>query len=122
MGIVLRKEKGMPLTSEDMDGNFQELLDRIIALEETPTMGEGIAQVIEDHGEVQLIGSYGSHLGAFKLIPGNAPLEIYKEILPENAKEGQLAILAEGEDITLAFYAGKAWRFLKNGGEIPCKE
>ncbi|MEB3702095.1 Putative chitin-binding domain of Chi A1-like proteins [Candidatus Bealeia paramacronuclearis] len=121
MGLILRKNKGMPLTSDEVDGNFQELLERIVALEETPLKGEGLSQVVEDQGEIRFIGSYGNNFGAFKLPNSTFFLKVYKGTLPGVAKTGQLAIYQDEKNFILVFYEGTAWRQVYNGEVILCK-
>ena len=67
MAIVYRKEKGSPLSLEEMDGNFRDLEDRLKAVEESPAAAEGIKE-IKVEGEIMSIqGSHGTDFGSFKL-------------------------------------------------------
>ncbi|GAO98220.1 hypothetical protein Cva_00868 [Caedimonas varicaedens] len=67
MPIIYRHQKNAPLTSDEIDGNFEELLKRVEALEETPNPSEGIGK-IEQKGDILYIsGNQGTFFGQFKL-------------------------------------------------------
>lgn len=114
MVLVLRREKSGPLTSDELDGNFESLEERIRSLEESPTQGEGIAQIIEDGSKVWVLGSYGNDLGSFSR---NNYLKIVKEDLPEKGSEGELRIFQSKSDFFLIFYCEGKWRKF-NGDEV----
>ena len=114
MVLVLRREKSGPLTSDELDGNFESLDERIHSLEESLTQGEGIAQIIEDGPHVRVLGSYGSDLGSFSR---NNYLKIVKEDLPEKGSEGELCIFHSKSDVFLVFYCEGKWRKF-NGDEV----
>lgn len=63
MGIVYRHQKNEPLTIEEMDGNFLELEKRIINLESTPPLAEGIAEIMQEGDHLTIKGTFGSVLG-----------------------------------------------------------
>ncbi len=65
--IIYRHEKGAPLTSEEVDGNFHELAARLKALEDHPGMGEGIGKVRVQGHHMTLIGTFGTDFGTFSL-------------------------------------------------------
>ena len=112
MTLFLRREKGAPLTSEELDGNFETLDERIVSLEESPLQGEGLAEVIEEGDQVRLVGSYGTDFGGFSL---KKTLNIYNKSLPEYAEPGELSIFVQEGTFTLLFYAYKAWRKASDG-------
>lgn len=67
MPVVYRHQKGAPLTSDEIDGNFEELLKRIETLEITPTPAEGIKEIEQNGDTLNITGSYGTSFGHFKL-------------------------------------------------------
>jgi hypothetical protein len=71
MPIIYRIEKGAPLTSQEIDGNFKDLDTRLKTLEQHPEEGEGLGK-IEVHGDqMTLTGTFGSHFGTFSLPKAN---------------------------------------------------
>ncbi|MBL0941584.1 MAG: hypothetical protein IBJ00_02480 [Alphaproteobacteria bacterium] len=67
MTIIYRADKGAPLTSNELDGNFKDLAERILALETTPLQAESIAK-IEVQGDLMTVtGSKGTVFGHFPL-------------------------------------------------------
>ena len=67
MTIIYRHEKGAPLTSEEIDGNFRELEGRLISLEEAPTDGEGIEKIHLEGEYIKFTGTFGKDFGTFTL-------------------------------------------------------
>ena len=67
MAIILRKEKGAPLTSDELDGNFQNINERLCFLEMNPSQAEGIKQMKQINDIVEVVGTFGDVLGRFKL-------------------------------------------------------
>jgi hypothetical protein len=63
MGIIYRNKKQEPLTIEEMDGNFANLDERIIALETTPPLAEGIAKITQEGDQLTFLGTFGNPLG-----------------------------------------------------------
>ena len=45
MPILYRHQKGSPLTTEEVDGNFYELISRLESLEQKTTQNESIIKV-----------------------------------------------------------------------------
>jgi hypothetical protein len=67
MPIIYRYQKKAPLTSDEIDGNFEELVRRIEHLENSPNPAEAVGKV-EKKGDIcEVIGTYGTLLGQFKL-------------------------------------------------------
>ena len=114
MVLVLRCEKGGPLTSEELDGNFEWLEEKIQAVEEIPAQGEGIDQVVQEGSQIRLIGSYGKDFGAFSMYQN---LPVCKGTLPENGEDGEMIIFQKDNVFILLFYAGEFWR-VANSGEV----
>jgi hypothetical protein len=67
MGIVFRQEKGSPLSIEEMDGNFKDLHERVIFLENHPLQAEGIGKIEQEQDLLKITGTFGSNLGTFIL-------------------------------------------------------
>jgi hypothetical protein len=71
MGIVYRRQKGEPLTIEEMDGNFANLDSRIKSLETNPSLSggvaEGVASVTQEGDRLTIHGSFGTVLGQVTL-------------------------------------------------------
>ena len=65
--LIYRHEKGSPLTSEEVDGNFHELATRLKTIEDHPGMGEGIGQVRVQGNQMYLAGTFGTDFGSFAL-------------------------------------------------------
>ena len=65
--MIYRHEKGAPLTTQEIDGNFHELAARLKILEDHPGMGEGIGQVRVQGDHMILIGTFGTDFGTFAL-------------------------------------------------------
>lgn len=112
MVLVLRREKGGPLTSDELDGNFEWLEEKIQALEDIPTQGEGIDQVVQEGSRIRLIGSYGKDFGAFSM---HQNLPVCKGTLPEKGEDGEMIIFEKDNAFTLLFYAGESWRMASTG-------
>lgn len=107
MALVLRREKSGPLTSEELDGNFEWLEEKIRSLEEIPAQGEGIAQVVQEGSFIRLIGSYGKDYGSFSL---RQNFRICQGKIPEKGEAGEMIIFEKEGVFTLLFYAGASWR------------
>jgi len=74
--MILRRQKAVPLTADELDDNFQELFDGIASLKKQldgkPLLPEGI-KAIEQSGDVlHFVGTYGSDFGSIAL-PKIAP-------------------------------------------------
>ena len=67
MAIVLRKEKGSPLTIEEMDGNFEHLNEKLCNLESSFFQAEGIKSFQQTNDIVEVMGTFGTILGRLKL-------------------------------------------------------
>lgn len=67
MTIIYRHEKGAPLSSEEIDGNFKELEGRLKVIEETPTDGEGIGKIHLEGEHIKFTGTFGKDFGTFAL-------------------------------------------------------
>jgi hypothetical protein len=67
MPIVLRKQKGSPLTAAEVDGNFEALLMRIEQLEKLRPFQENLAEIKTEGDELILKGTLGSELGRVQL-------------------------------------------------------
>ena len=67
MPIFYRHQKGSPLTSEEVDGNFYEIVSRLEALEQRTTQSESIAKVEQKGDQLQVIGTFGSIFGQITL-------------------------------------------------------
>ena len=73
MALIFRDQKGAPLTSDEVDGNFRELLTRIELLEKTPALAESIGKIEQKGDRVEVIGTNGTSFGAYKI-----PLLMYR--------------------------------------------
>ena len=67
MAIIYRTEKGSPLSAVEIDGNFKELSNRLIRLEENPEAGEGIGRITVEGDQMTLKGTFGTDFGTFEL-------------------------------------------------------
>lgn len=67
MTIIYRHEKGAPLTSEEIDGNFKELDGRLKTLEENKEEGEGLAKIQIEGDQISFRGTFGKDFGTFTL-------------------------------------------------------
>ncbi|MGI4851220.1 MAG: hypothetical protein ACRYGR_04700 [Janthinobacterium lividum] len=67
MPILYRHQKGSPLTTEEVDGNFYEIVSRLESLEQKTTQNESIIKVEQKGDQLDIIGSFGSILGEVKL-------------------------------------------------------
>lgn len=67
MTIIYRHEKGAPLTSEEIDGNFRELETRLNILEGSKEEGEGIGKIHVEGDHIKFTGTFGKDLGSFPL-------------------------------------------------------
>ncbi len=67
MPIIYRHEKGIPLTAEEVDGNFSELDQRVQQLETKPIMAEGIRSIIQEGDQIVITGTFGTTWGPFIL-------------------------------------------------------
>lgn len=65
--LIYRHDKGAPLTSEEIDGNFYELASRLRTLEDHPAMGEGIGQVRLQGHHLTFTGTFGTDFGTFSV-------------------------------------------------------
>jgi hypothetical protein len=65
--ITYRTEKGAPLTADEIDGNFRELVARIKVLEAHLESGEGLGQILVQGDQMTLIGTFGKEFGTFTL-------------------------------------------------------
>ena len=66
MGIIYREEKGEPLTSADVDGNFRELEQRLRELEKLPAT-RGVHRVIQQKDTLVFEDAAGLELGKAKI-------------------------------------------------------
>ena len=85
MTLVLRREKGIPLTSDELDGNFEEFELRVEALEEIPWQDKS------------------NHLA------------IYREVLPDKGTSGEIALFEKAGVLALVFYGNEAWHLASTG-------
>lgn len=67
MSIIYRVEKGAPLTSLEIDGNFQDLDTRLRVLEKHPEAGEGLGKIQVHGDQMSLTGTFGTDFGTFQL-------------------------------------------------------
>lgn len=67
MSIIYRTEKGSPLTSQEIDGNFKELETRITQLEDHPEAGESLGKISVEGDQISFTGSFGTDFGSFTL-------------------------------------------------------
>lgn len=65
MSIIYREDKGSPLTSQEIDGNFRELEQRLSQLEETQERSEGIGKISFQNNILTITGSFGTEFGQF---------------------------------------------------------
>ncbi len=67
MAIVYRADKGAPLTSEEVDGNFRELAQRLAKLETVTPAAESIGKIQVSGDQMTIIGDRGTEFGKFRL-------------------------------------------------------
>ena len=67
MSIVYRVEKGVPLTSLEIDGNFKDLDTRLKVVEEHPEAGEGLGKIQVQGDQMTITGTFGTDFGTFPL-------------------------------------------------------
>lgn len=136
MSLIYREHKGAPLTATEVDENFRGLDQRLKALEESPTRGEGIGNVSLKEGVLYVHGTEGSLMGKIPLpLPPLAPsfgeqeekdkpkvegekipkLPLYlKETIPVKGELGELALLVQqGQKPRLIYGTGEGWQALK---------
>ncbi len=63
MAIIYRHQKGSPLTAQEVDNNFYEIVSRLEVLEQKTTQGESIAKIEQKGDRLEIIGTYGHLLG-----------------------------------------------------------
>jgi len=67
MPIIYRRDKGGPLTIEEVDGNFADLDRRLRLLETDGTQAEGIARIHQEGEILEITGTRGTAFGRFRL-------------------------------------------------------
>lgn len=67
MPIIYRKQKGSPLTIEEMDENFAQLERRLHDIETVPSLAEGIKEIKQQGDQLTIFGTHGSVFGPFIL-------------------------------------------------------
>lgn len=67
MPITYRSEKGSPLTSSEIDGNFRDLDARLNALTDKSEAGEGIGKIQVGEEQMKITGTFGTDFGTFPL-------------------------------------------------------
>ncbi len=67
MVVVYRAEKGAPLTCDELDGNFRELVERVERLETNPSQAEAIGNIQLVGQQLVITGTRGTEFGKFKL-------------------------------------------------------
>ena len=67
MTITYRKEKGSPLTVQEIDNNFKELETRLNALEEHSEDVEGLGKIHVEGDQLHFQGTFGKDFGTFTL-------------------------------------------------------
>jgi hypothetical protein len=67
MTMTYRADKGSPLTIDEMDDNFREIIARVEALENNPPVGETIADIRAEGDHLIIHGTHGSQYGPFQL-------------------------------------------------------
>ncbi len=65
--IIYRTEKGAPLTAEEIDGNFRELVARLKPIEAHLESEEGLGQILVQGDQMTLMGTFGKEFGTFTL-------------------------------------------------------
>ena len=60
MVVILREQKGTPLTSIEVDGNFKELMTRIELLENNRPPIESLANIQQDGDDLVMTGTLGT--------------------------------------------------------------
>jgi hypothetical protein len=81
MSIIYRAEKGAPLNSEEIDGNFRELETRLNNLEDHPETAESIGKIEVQGDQMILRGTFGTDFGTFTL--PKAALRLQGQWLPQ---------------------------------------
>jgi len=72
MPIIYRRDKGGPLTIEEVDGNFANLDRRLQHLETAGIQAEGIGRIRQEGEIIEITGTRGTIFGRFilpKVIP-----------------------------------------------------
>jgi len=67
MTIIYRADKGSPLTNDELDGNFQDLSKRLLALETSPIQAEGVGEIRMQEDQMTITGTQGTVFGHFPL-------------------------------------------------------
>ncbi|MBA4749564.1 MAG: hypothetical protein H2057_02975 [Alphaproteobacteria bacterium] len=67
MSMTLSRNKGSPLTFEELDQNFEELDKKVKHLEETSLPGEGLKEIIQEGDELIFESTFGRNLGRARL-------------------------------------------------------
>lgn len=67
MPITYRREKGSPLTTEEIDENFRELESRLNALTANSEGGEGLGKIYLAGDQISFTGTFGADFGTFTL-------------------------------------------------------
>jgi hypothetical protein len=67
MPIIYRRDKGGPLTIEEVDGNFADLDRRLRLLETDGIQAEGVARIRQEGETLEITGTRGTAFGRFTL-------------------------------------------------------
>jgi hypothetical protein len=67
MTLIYRAEKGAPLLSSEIDGNFKELETRLQTLEEHPETAESLGRIDVQEDQIRFTGTFGTDFGTFTL-------------------------------------------------------
>ncbi|OJW50576.1 MAG: hypothetical protein BGO67_05740 [Alphaproteobacteria bacterium 41-28] len=83
MTIIYRADKGAPLLTEEIDGNFKELETRLNRLEDHPEVAESIGKIEVQEDQMILTGTFGTDFGTFTL--PKATLRLQAQWLPQTS-------------------------------------
>lgn len=102
MVLIYRADKGSPLTSDEVDGNFHDLDDRVTDLEDSPPAANGIANIVVDGTQMTIVLEDATELGPYTLPQANF----------RPSRVGALDAPTDGTyEVTAGTDANRYWRY-----------
>src|SRR6185369_1063270 len=92
MVLVYRAVKGSPLTSDEVDGNFHDLDDRVSDIEGSPPAANGIANIVVDGTQMTIYLDDATVLGPYTLPQANFRAAVTEDL--DAASDGTYHLVA----------------------------